>query len=84
MVIHLNPGRPRIETTQRGRLLATAMTEVAAPYMETNPRRRAEENIVNTTVKKFAVEVNEFIENEIGSQHSTIAPSTMYKRTSYT
>ena len=37
------------------------MTEVAAPYTETDPRRRAEENITNQTVRGFADEVNKHI-----------------------
>ena len=83
MTIHMVPGRPRIETTERGRLLAAAMTEVAKSYTETDPRRRAEENVINQTVKGFTKKVNEYIGDRIGRNDQDIAKSTIYNRTSY-
>ena len=63
MTMRLVPGRPRIgiETTRRKRMLAAAMTKMAQPYAETDQRRRAEENVINQTVRGFALEVNEYI-----------------------
>ena len=58
-------GRPRIEETRSGSLLAAAMMEEAAPYTTTNPRRRAEENICNITVKQLAAKVNENINEKL-------------------
>ena len=84
IVMHVDRGRPRIETTKRGRLLAAAMTKIAEPCSETNSRRRAEENIVNQIVKGFAEEVNEYTSDQIGTNTPKIAASTMYTRTSYT
>ena len=79
------PGRPRIEETRSGALLAATMTEVAAPFTTTNPRRRAEENIVNISLSKFAEEVNENIQHKLdekGIKGKKISSSTMYNRTS--
>ena len=78
-----NVGKPRIERTSRGKYLALAMQQEAAPHCTTNPRRRAMDNICNLTLSKLASKVNENIQERFPNQTmKPIHPQTMYNRTS--
>ena len=75
-------GRPRIEKTRSGALLAAAMMEEAAPHTTTNPRRRAEENICNITISQLTEKVNDNINDKLDGRGKRISSSTIYNRTS--
>ena len=80
--IRQNGGRPRIEQTRSGALLAATMMEEAAPFTTTNPRRRAEENICNLTVLQLTEKVNDNINEKLDGRGKKISSSTIYNRTS--